>query len=192
MLAAELAQLASARSTEISGSIVARIDGSSDLLVTLEKEAMVELARIREEAAGQSRRQAVLRGLTDLGYQASEGMETAWVRDGKVVIKRPSQPGYGVELGGRGDSGRVQMRTVAIRNANIPVDAAGDRDAETIFCGDVAKLKAQFAEAGGEIVIERASSIGATPLRIVASASDATDDETQEYQTQDVKQRTIR
>jgi hypothetical protein len=107
-------------------------------------------------------------------------METAWVRDGRVVIKRASQPGYGVEIGGKVESGRMQMRTVAIRNPNEAADAVRDRDAETIFCGDVAKLQAQLAEEGGGIVIERALPIGATPLRVVTDTSSASDEEMQE------------
>jgi hypothetical protein len=176
MLAAELSQLASENSTSVSQSIVEQIDDPSEMLIELEKEAAMVLDRIREEAAAKSRRHAILKGLTDLGYQVTESLETAWVRDGKVVIKRASQPGYGVEIGGKVESGRVQMRTVAFRQANAPPDTARDRDAETIFCGDVTRLKEQFADAGGGIVIERAMPIGATPLRVVAETS-ATDTE---------------
>jgi hypothetical protein len=114
----------------------------------------------------------VLKGLAELGYKVSEGLETAWARDGKVVIKRASQPDYGVELGGRADSGRVQMRTVAFRSANIPAEEVRDRDAETTFCDDVTKLKTRFAEAGGEIIIERALPVGAAPLRVITETSD--------------------
>jgi hypothetical protein len=94
------------------------------------------------------------------------------VRDGKVVVKNAARPGYGVEIGGRVDSGRVQMRTVAFRDAHVSADAARDRDAETIFCGDVTKLQERFAEAGGGIVIERALPVGAAQLRVVSDASD--------------------
>ncbi len=180
MLAAELSQLGHEIDLAISRSIVARIDEPSEDLVELEKEATTVLSRFREEAASQSRRHAILNGLTGLGYQVSEGLETAWVRDGKVVLKKASQSGYGVEIGGRVDSGRVQMRTVAIRNTAAPADVARDRDAETIFCSDMTKLQAQFAEAGGGIVIERALPVGATPLRVVPDASDTGDEDIQE------------
>ena len=43
-----------------------------------------------QEAAAQFRRQAILNGLTDFGYQVTESFEAAQVRDGKVVIKRAS------------------------------------------------------------------------------------------------------
>lgn len=180
MLAAELSQLGSESCESMARAILARIDDTTEALVELEKEAETAIGQSREEAAAQSRRHAILKGLADLGYQVNEGMETAWVRDGRVVIKRAAQPGYGVEIGGKVESGRLQMRTVAIRNPSTPADAVRDRDAETIFCGDVGKLQAQFAEAGGGIVIERALPVGATPLRVVTDTSNANDEDLQE------------
>jgi hypothetical protein len=172
MLAAELFQTGTESLAVIARAIEARVDNSFEALIELEEEATSALNRSREEAAAQAKRNAVLKGLGALGYQVSEALETAWARDGKVVIKRASQSDYGVEIGGRADSGRVQMRTVAFRNAGTPTDESRDRDAETIFCGDVTKLQTRFAETGGEIVIERALPVGAAPLRVVAETSD--------------------
>ena len=176
MLAAELSQFGSESLAVIARAIEARVDDPFEALIELEEEATSALHRSREEAAAQAKRQAVLKGLAELGYQVSEDLETAWVRDGKVVIKRASQPDYGVEIGGRVDSGRVQMRTVAFRSASAPTEVARDRDAETIFCGDVTKLQTLFAEAGGEIAIERALPVGAAPLRVVAESADDRDE----------------
>lgn len=146
MLAEQLSGLGLENSKQFSLSIVTRIDEPSSLLIKLEKEAEVVLEQARAEAAAQSRRQAVLEGLAKLGYQVSENLETAWVQDGRVVIKRTSQPGYGVELSGKIDSGRVQMRTVAIRSPGSSVDSARDKDAETIFCSDVSTLQRDWAK----------------------------------------------
>jgi hypothetical protein len=190
MLADQLSALNLENSRQFSLSIAAQIDEPSDLLIKLEKEAQVVLEQAREEAAALSRRQAVLEGLAKLGYQVSENLETAWVQNGRVVIKRTSQPGYGVELSGKIDSGRVQMRTVAIRNVSSSVDSARDTDAETIFCSDVSTLQKSLGEAGAELVIERALPIGATPLKIVSDASDVQSNETQ-FVPPTTKQRTI-
>lgn len=176
MLAAELSQFGAESLEVLARAIEARIDDQVEALIELEKEATTALNRSREEAAAQAKRTAILMGLGALGYQVSEGLETAWARDGKVVIKRASPSDYGVEIGGRADSGRVQIRTVAFRNADTPADEARDRDAETTFCGDVTKLQARFAETGGEIFIERALPIGAAPLRVVTETSDDRDD----------------
>jgi hypothetical protein len=180
MLAAELTQIGSESSLSLAKAILARIDETTEALGELEKEATEAINQSREEAAAHSRRDAILKGLAALGYQVNEGMETAWVRDGRVVIKRAAQPGYGVEIGGKVESGRMQMRTVAIRSPNTPADAMRDKDAETIFCGDVAKLQGQLAATGGGIVIERAMPIGATPLRVVTDTSSSSDEDMQE------------
>jgi hypothetical protein len=190
MLAEELAAVDSEHAKKVSGTIVAQIDKPSYLLLHLEKEAEVVLQQVREATAARSRREAVLEGLAQLGYQVSEGLETAWVQDGKVVLKRTSQPGYGVEISGKIDSGRVQMRTVAIRSSGSAIDSARDRDAETIFCSDVSRLQKKFGEEGGEVLIEHARPIGATPLKVVSESSDvASEGEQQAPPT--TKQRTI-
>jgi hypothetical protein len=180
MLAAELSQSSSESLAGMARAIEAGINDTPDALTRLEEEGTSALRRFREEAAAHDKRQAVLKGLAQLGYQVSEGLETAWVRDGKVVLKSASRPGYGVEIGGRVDTGRVQMRTVAFRGAGAPSEVVRDRDAETIFCGDVTKLQTLFAETGGEVVIERALPVGAAPLRVVTVASDDTNEVTRE------------
>ena len=191
MLADQLSALNLETSKQVSLSIAGQIDEPSNLLIKLEQEAQVALDQAREEAAAQSRRQAVLEGLAKLGYQVTESLETAWVQKGRVVIKRASQPGYGVELSGKIDSGRVQMRTVAVRNPGSSVDSARDTDAETIFCSDVSTLQKRLGEAGAELVIERALPVGATPLKIVTDASEVWSDETQQHVPPTTKQRTV-
>jgi hypothetical protein len=47
-----------------------------------------------------SHRSAVLEGLAGLGYEVTEGMSTAWVNGGRVVLRKAASPGYGVELSG--------------------------------------------------------------------------------------------
>jgi hypothetical protein len=84
-----------------------------------------------------------------------------------------AQPGYGVEIGGGADAARVQVRTVAFRGASAPADSARDVDAETIWCGDLLQLQAEFAAGGGAIVIERALPVGAVPLKVINDASAA-------------------
>lgn len=190
MLAEQLAGIDQENAKQFSLTIVARLDEPSDLLIKLEHEAKVVLERALETTAAQSRRHVVLEGLAKLGYQVSENLETAWVQNGRVVIKRTSQPGYGVELSGKIDSGRVQMRAVAISNQGSSVDSKRDRDAETIFCSDVATLQRSLGEAGGDFVIERALPIGATPLKIVTDASTG-NDETDRHAPPATRQRTI-
>jgi hypothetical protein len=140
---------------------------------------------IEHAQAGQAataRRSALLRNLASLGYEATEGMETAWVEDGKVVLRKPAHPGYGVEVSGDGAAGRVQMRIVAF-DGESTADAVRDRDAETFWCGDIAELESRLAKAGGGLQIERSLPIGATPVKRVAAPAGSADRTAREGRT---------
>lgn len=124
------------------------------------------LANLRETLAQQSRRDVLLSGLSDLGYEVREGMETAWVKDGRVVLQKPGVFDYGVEVGGNPSAG-VQIRTVAFAPIGTQRTATKDVEAETEFCGEFAKLKQAIHAGGGEIKIVKALGVGTSPLRVV-------------------------
>jgi len=123
----------------------------------------IVLAQQSREA--ELRRDVILQGLAKLGYEVNEGMKTAWARDGQVIAKKPSLPGYGVEIGGQAQSGRLQIRSVALTNNR---DTSRDKDVETIWCGEFSKLQELLAENGDNLIIERALGIGAVPLKVIA------------------------
>jgi hypothetical protein len=188
-LIAELRAMRSQSATQFAESIAASLGSSADAGARLEAEAEVDaLAKLeadaleaveteREALAARARREVVLKGLASLGYQVNEGMETAWAQAGSVVMKRPTQPGYGVELTGTGDKGRMQARVVAFRSSTAPADTSRDHDAERMWCSDVSHLKKAIADGGGDFIIERALGVGATPVKAVtdgATEADAT------------------
>ncbi|MBW6266652.1 hypothetical protein KZ859_29945, partial [Pseudomonas aeruginosa] len=103
-----------------------------------------------------------LQGLASLGYEVREGMATAWAQTGRVVLRKPATPGYGLEVGGKADNGRLQLRAVAL-NANR--DSQRDRDIETLWCGEFQRLQALLAAQGGELSVERALGVGEVALK---------------------------
>ncbi|MNF82371.1 hypothetical protein D3C84_646750 [compost metagenome] len=117
--------------------------------------------------AALARREAVLSGLASLGYEVREGMATAWAETGKVVLRKVATPGYGVEVGGKADNGRLQVRAVALSGDR---DKTRDRDIETIWCSEFQRLQALLKDRGSELLIERSLSVGEVPLK-EASAS---------------------
>ncbi|NMN03807.1 MULTISPECIES: hypothetical protein [unclassified Novosphingobium] len=135
------------------------------------KTAAVESALLdhRNAAAVAASRDALLSALGELGYELTEGMATAWATDGRLVLRSGARPDYGVEVSG---SERVQMKPVAFERGGIGPDAARDRDAETIWCGDVSRLQSALAAEGGGLHIERALPVGAVPLKRIALAPD--------------------
>lgn len=64
-------------------------------------------AEVRAMAAEQ-RRRAVLEGLARLGYEVSEGMATAWVKDGEWSCERP--PARGTVSNYQADPSRIFSR----------------------------------------------------------------------------------
>lgn len=180
MVAAELTRSTSETAKPLLHKISNLMNNPTEILLALEKEARSILDRLRDDFAAQARRQAILKGLADLGYEVSEGLETAWVRNGKVVLKKVSQPGYGVEIAGKADSARMQLRTVVISNTTAPLDANRSRAAEVIWCKELSELQAQLANAGGEIIIERATPVGVMPLKVVPDTLHTNADEFQE------------
>ena len=116
-----------------------------------------------EERFAESRRKAILNGLAQLGYEVHEGMETAWANDGQIVAKKPSLPGYGVEIGGQARHGRIQVRAVAV---TADRDTRRDKDIETLWCGEFSRLQELLAEQGDNLIIERAMGVGTAPLKL--------------------------
>ena len=117
--------------------------------------------------AAEERRRAVLEGLASLGYEVSEGMATAWVEGGRVVLRRAASPGYGVELSGGSQSDLLQVRAVGIGNPTDARDTSRDRDMETIWCGEFQRLQALVGKSGGNLSLESARPVGQYPLKVV-------------------------
>ncbi|MBN3568965.1 hypothetical protein [Burkholderia cenocepacia] len=140
-----------------------------DIVAELTRAGQDLIAQLRQEQAAVARRNAILSGLARLGYDVHEGMTTAWAKDGRVVVKKPSLPGYGVEVGGQAQAGRLQVRAVSLV-ANR--DVARDKDVETLWCGDFARLQALLAQHGDDLLIERAMGVGEVPLKVVAETGD--------------------
>lgn len=145
--------------------------GARDITVLSDrlKAAKDTLAAAHIAAAAEARRRVLLEGLAKLGYSVHEGMAGAWAEQGRIVLQKPSLPGYGVEIGGNTEGERLQVRAVAY---SADRDTARDRDVETIWCGEFSKLQADFAEHGSTLDIERAHSVGSAPLKIVPVAEE--------------------
>ena len=92
-------------------------------------------------------------------------MEPAWATVGRVVAKKAALPGYGVEIGGNAQNGRLQVRAVALEADR---DISRDKDVETIWCGEFSKLQGLLADRGDNLAIERALGVGVVPLKVVA------------------------
>lgn len=164
---AELSEMKSAEAAALRVEIERAIAkaGSNDQELVKRADFLIE-AEIRSMAA-EERRHAVLEGLASLGYEVSEGMMTTWVSGGRIVLRKPANPGYGVELSGGSQADVMQVRAVGIGNSAEARDAGRDRDMETIWCGEFERLQSLVAKAGGNVSIENARPVGQYPLKVV-------------------------
>jgi hypothetical protein len=167
----ELANNGTAAARNLQARIAAAIaaeDTSSAAALIAEADILVE--DVLRDLAADARRREVLKGLASLGYEVTEGMATAWVQGGQIVLRKAANPGYGVELGGGTKSDRLQVRAVAFGSAGSARDASRDRDMETVWCSEFERLRTLVASSGGGIEIEHALAVGATPLKVIEEA----------------------
>lgn len=165
---AELSEMKSAEAAALRVEIeqaIARAGGNDQDLV---KRADLLIETEVRSMAAEERRRAVLEGLASLGYEVSEGMMTAWVTGGRVVLRKPANPGYGVELSGGQQADIMQVRAVGIGDPAGARDTGRDRDMETIWCNEFERLQALVAKAGGNVSIESARPVGQYPLKVIA------------------------
>lgn len=141
------------------------ITTSPDVVAELTKTGQELIGQVRQQQAAEARRNAILSGLARLGYEVHEGMTTAWAKDGRIVVKKPSLPDYGVEVGGQAQAGRLQVRAVSLVASR---DVARDKDVETLWCGEFAQLQTLLAQHGDDLLIERAMGVGEVPLKVVS------------------------
>ena len=127
--------------------------------------------REAREFAAAARRRAVLSGLSSLGYEVREGMTTSWVRDGRIILRKPGTPDYGIELAAPADAARLQIKLVGSDRPSTPRSARRDRDQETIWCSEFGKLQNLIARSSGELVLERAQPVGAVVVKTVSMES---------------------
>jgi hypothetical protein len=150
-------------------------DTRMEVLPTLLAAGRAALMTAVAQRSADGRRTAILTGLKQLGYEVREGMSTAWQEKGRLVLRNPNQPDYGVELASPPGVERMQVRAVAF---SADRNLAQDFGVETAWCGDFGKLQSLLASQGGAIEIERAMAVGAVPLKAVAGGETYTDSAT--------------
>jgi hypothetical protein len=163
---AALGALSAGRRAEFEARLAAL--NATESVAPLLTEVKVALDEEQARIAAEARRQAVLQALLGLGYEVTEGMVTAWAKDGQLVLRNSARPDYGVEILGKGEDERLQMRAVAFDDRDAVVaDPTRDRDAEVIWCGEVGALAEQLKRAGTDFAIVKARKVGEVPLKRV-------------------------
>lgn len=168
----ELRRLTSKPAKDLEGLLTKAIDSDDTSSVKLLRDKSVALLKEETKAiAGASRREAILKGLSELGYEVRENMATAWAEDGRIVVRKPNEKGYGVELGAVEDAEKMQVQLVSFEQANDASKSSQDLDRETIWCSEFSRLKSLLEKSGTAIHIEKALPVGSKPLKQVKKSS---------------------
>ncbi len=106
--------------------------------------------------------EAVLAGLSELGYVVHENAVNAWLDKGQVVVSHATIPDYGLELGGK--QARFQAKTVALTHQR---DITRDKDVDAIWCNQHQQLQSILAKSHAELLIERALPAGQNAMKVI-------------------------
>jgi hypothetical protein len=123
-----------------------------------------DFSDLKTTRAVAQRRQVILAGLVELGYEVHEELSTATTNNGRIVMRDSANADYGVELASTPGMERIQVRTVAFESDR---NTAGDIPAEQRWCTDFGRLQATMKAAGTDLIIEKALGVGAVPLKVL-------------------------
>lgn len=116
----------------------------------------------------EARRKAIKTALKKAGYEVNDTMETAWVENGRLVVKKATNSLYGVEFMSPNNLSRIQARVVADENRSNERSSSLDKNQEEIWCDDFYEIGEFLAAENLEIIIDKMEEPGAIPLKEVS------------------------
>lgn len=128
--------------------------------------------KVKEQFESRSRRQVILQGLADLGYKVNENLETAWVKEGSLVLGKKETSQYGLELVGQQALDKCQVRVVGSGNSSDTRNREADTAAEQKWCEDFASMRENLSNSGAEVTIQKAILPGQAALKVYAEGDD--------------------
>lgn len=138
-----------------------------DIKNTLEK-AKYLYAEISEKIIVETRREAIKKALQGAGYEVNDTMETAWVENGSLVVKKAKSSLYGVEFMSPKNLSRIQARVVADKNRGHERSPDLDKNQEEIWCDEFHDIKAILESQNLSIIVDKAEEAGLVKLKEVA------------------------
>lgn len=118
-------------------------------------------------------RNLVLGSLRDSGYDLREGMQTAWVKDGSIVLHKPGNSDYGVEL--QDLNGNLRSRVVRFGDPGAPVSEQQrqrDSEIEQQWCQAHAFALVALRDKGVDAKIMAKREPGEVPVAVIRVTED--------------------
>lgn len=136
----------------------------------LEQELTAAVAAENKHRQAEERRQAVLDSLAAIGYEIDGApLETAVVRAGKVMIRKPGSEEYAVEMVVNPEMSLLQTAMVRFADTADLSEQQRLRDIEheESWCGDHARLREELTRRGFDAAFKLKLPSGQHPVRIV-------------------------
>ena len=111
----------------------------------------------------------------ELGYEVREGMATAWTEEGRVVVHKPGESVYGVELSAPSVGNALQVRVVA--KGEVSRSQQRDKEVEETWCGEFSRLRALLAEEGFPTELKQAHAPGEVAIKTIAGGESKAEQE---------------
>ncbi|NVK53822.1 MAG: hypothetical protein HWD85_12875 [Flavobacteriaceae bacterium] len=131
------------------------------------KKAKQLYEQLSETIIVETRRAAIKKALTKAGYEVNDSMETAWVENGRLVVKKAENSLYGVEFMSPKNLSRIQARVVADEDRSQERSQSLDKHQEEIWCDDFTEIREILESEDLSIRIEKAHAIGTIPIKEV-------------------------
>ena len=165
---AELEDIASQRDfgAEVAAAVKMTTEARSlEAVRSLSRQIAAALKKTEEKEFAALRREAILKGLAELGYAPGEEMDTLLEDKGRLVLRSDARSAYGIEITGV-SAPRIQARVVSFSGNSDP---KADYAAESKWCGQLAALRERAGKTGAEIIIEMARKAGEVEMKKVSS-----------------------
>ncbi|WP_405413926.1 hypothetical protein [Maribacter sp. Asnod1-A12] len=138
-----------------------------DLVLETAEKARTFYENTSESKIVEARRIAITSALEKAGYTINDNMQTAWVEDGRLVVKKESNSLYGVEIMSPTNLSRIQARVVADENRSNERSPSLDKNEEETWCDNIDQIRTLLADEDLEIIIDKMEEPGSIPLKEV-------------------------
>ena len=134
-------------------------------------EAKERAIRLYEEESQkiivETRREAIKKALKSAGYEVNDSMETAWVENGRLVVKKAKNSLYGVEFMSPKNLSRIQARVVADENRKNERTPNLDKNQEEIWCDEFDDIRQVLENEDLSIIVDKIKEPGTVKLKEV-------------------------
>jgi hypothetical protein len=125
----------------------------------------------QKQSEREEKRQAILQALTELGYEIAEGMETALVRSGKIIIQKGGESEYAIEMVTDTDLSMLQTSMIRYGEGTESTEQQRlrDREQEEAWCSDHRYIGEKLVEHGFAHEFALEIPAGTQPVKVVQS-----------------------